>query len=67
VFDATPTVRALANAAGNPLGCLGFTSGLDTGYHVGVTVAFTYAALPDPFTAGSALSTAAIPRITINT
>ncbi len=65
VFDATPTVRALTAAGG--MHALGFTSGTDTTIHGGWSVAFTYAALPDPFTGGGALMTTNPPRVMIQT
>lgn len=63
VFDATPTVRALTTA--NSLHVLGAASGTDTAVHTGVSVAFAYAALPNPFQAGSALHVGNFPRIMI--
>ena len=63
VTNGTPTVRALSQT--NALPMLGFTSGTDTTWHVGWSVAFTYAALPTPFTGGGALMTTAAPRIMI--
>lgn len=60
VFSATPTVRALTTA--NSLHLLGFSSGTDTVIHTGVSVAFSYAALPDPFTGGSTLAAVNFPR-----
>lgn len=65
VFDATPTVRALT--ASGSMHALGFTSGTDTTIHAGWSVAFTYAALPDPFTGGGALMTTNPPRVMIQT
>ena len=61
VSDAGPTLRGYTTAAS--LHWLGFTSGTDTNIHTGVSVAFTYAALPDPSTGGSALFTGNIPRV----
>lgn len=63
VFDATPTVRALTTASS--LHLLGASSGTDTNIHSGVSVAFVYAALPNPFTGGSALHVGNFPRILI--
>lgn len=63
VFDATPTVRALTTA--NSLHLLGFANGTDTNIHTGVSVAFTYGTLPNPFQAGSALHTGNFPRIMV--
>lgn len=63
VFDATPTVRAITTA--NSLHMLGATSGTDTAIHTGVSVAFSYAALPNPFTGGSTLHTGNFPRIMV--
>jgi hypothetical protein len=60
VCDGTPTVRALTTS---PLPWLGFSSGTDTTFHAGWSVAFTYAALPNPFTGGGALMTTAAPRL----
>ena len=60
VSDGTPTVRATSQTA---IGMLGFTSGTDTTIHVGFSVAFTYAALPNPFTGGGALMTGTAPRL----
>lgn len=65
VFDATPTVRAITTA--NSLHMLGASSGTDTTIHCGVTVTFSYAALPNPFTAGSVLNAGNFPRIMIQT
>src|SRR5579859_8225321 len=59
--SSTPVVRAISQSTASP--DLGFTSGTDTTFHVGWSVAFTYAALPDPFTGGGALMTTAAPRI----
>lgn len=61
VSDGTATLRAAVQAGSLP--SLGFTSGTDTTFHNGWSVAFTYAALPDPFTAGGALMTTAMYRI----
>jgi hypothetical protein len=61
VFDAAPSVRLMTSASG--LHWLGASSGTDTNIHMGVSVAFTYAALPDPFTAGSVLYIGNFPRI----
>lgn len=61
VGDGTPGVRALSQSSA--LGSMGFTSGTDTTYHVGFSVAFTYAALPTPFTGGGTLMTTAAPRL----
>lgn len=61
VTNGTPTVRALSQS--NALPVLGFTSATDTTTHVGWSVAFTYAALPNPFTGGGALMTTAAPRL----
>lgn len=63
VFNATPSVRVINT--GNSLHLLGFTSGTDTTVHTGWSVAFTYAALPDPFTGGGALMTTNPARILI--
>lgn len=63
VFSATPNTRGLTNA--NCIHYLGFSSGTDTTPHIGVSVSFTYGALPNPFTGGSALITANPPRIMI--
>lgn len=60
VGDGTPGVRAASQTTA--LGSMGFTSGTDTTYHVGFSVAFTYAALPTPFTGGGTLMTTAAPR-----
>lgn len=59
--SSVPVLRAYSQT--NALAALGYTSGTDTTNHVGVSVAFTYAALPNPFTAGSALMTTAAPRV----
>ena len=61
VFSATPTVRMLT--AASCLHGLGSSSGTDTNIHAGISVAFTYAALPDPFPAGSALYTGNFPNL----
>lgn len=63
VFSATPTVRAITTV--NSLHHLGFSSGTDTAVHTGVSVAFSYAALPNPFTGGAALHTGNFPRFLI--
>ncbi len=63
VFSATPTVRAVTTA--NSQHDLGSSSGTDTAVHSGVSVAFTYAALPDPFTGGSALHVGNLPNFLI--
>jgi len=65
VLNGGSTVRALANSTGNAIQTLGFTTNTDTILHVGVSVAFVYAALPDPFTGGSALNTGAMPRMMV--
>lgn len=64
VFDATPTCRA--TTASSCLRGLGFTSGTSTSPASGWQVAFTYAALADPFTAGGALSTSNFPRFMVS-
>lgn len=51
-----PTVRAFAVASMTPI--LGYASTLPTNAQFGWSVAFTYAALPNPFTAGGAAITA---------
>lgn len=61
VIDVAHTVRSLP--AASVLAWLGFTSGTDTVFHPGWSVAFTYAALPDPFTGGGALMTGEAPRV----
>lgn len=63
VSNVAITVRALTTA--NSMHALGFSSGTDTTTHTGVSVARGYAALPDPFTAGFALSTVNFPRVMI--
>lgn len=63
VFSATPGVRAIVNTSAAHL--LGFSSGTDTTIHAGISVAFTYAALPDPFTGGSALLAGNAPRFMV--
>lgn len=64
VANVAPTVRAGANTA--PVNqMLGFTSGTDTTLHIAWSVAFTYAALPNPFTGGGALMTTAAPRFMV--
>lgn len=63
VFDATPGVRALQTST--MLHWLGFSSGTDTTAHGSVQSAFTYAALPTPFTAGFTLTTTNTPRFLI--
>lgn len=60
VGNGTPTLRALVATSSVPQ--LGFTSGTDVTTHIGWSVAFAYAALPNPFTAGGALMTTAVPR-----
>jgi len=62
-YSGAPTVRALSQT--NALPVLGFTSTTDVTLHVGVSVAFTYAALPSPFTGGAVLATTALPRILV--
>jgi len=67
VASTTPTVRTVAVAPSLPW--LGYTSGTDPASggtsrnYVGWSVAFTYAALPNPFTAGGALMTTAVARL----
>ena len=61
VSDAAPTVRA--STAANCLQWRGFTSGTDVTTKLIYSVAFTYAALPDPFTGGGALEAIAILRL----
>ncbi len=51
-----PTMRAFAVASMTPV--LGYASTLPTNAQFGWSVAFTYAALPNPFTAGGAAITA---------
>lgn len=51
-----PTMRAFAVASMTPV--LGYASTLPTNAQFGWSVAFTYATLPDPFTAGGAAITA---------
>lgn len=64
VFSATPAVRAYNTT--NSLHLLGASSGTDTAVHTGVSVAFTFAALPTPFTGGSALHVGNFPRLMIS-
>jgi hypothetical protein len=54
------TVRATV-ALPNGLHWLGATSGTDITIHPGWSVAFAFAALPDPFTPGGALMTSTVP------
>lgn len=63
VADAAPTCRA-SNAT-NARHDLGFASGTATTVAILWSVAFTYAALPDPFTGGGALATTNPLRILI--
>ena len=65
VSDGTPTVRA--NNLTSGAHWHGFTSGTDVTVHMGWSVAFTFAALPTPFTAGGALMTVSAPKIQIGT
>jgi hypothetical protein len=59
VSDGTPTLRAMTNYYPH----LGFTSNTDTTFYSSWSVAFTFAALPDPFTGGGALASIAQPRL----
>jgi len=63
VSDGTPTLRANSQATAIPY--LGFTSGTDTNIYIAWSVAFTYGALPSPFTGGGALLNSAAPRVMI--
>lgn len=57
VGDAAPTIRTLSvNNCGT---ILGYGTAMGTAGNVGVSLAFTYAALPDPFGSGGAYITAA--------
>jgi len=59
VSDGTPTLRTYQGS--NKFGWLGRTSGIDTNFYGGMSVAQAYGALPNPFTAGAVL--ASVPRI----
>lgn len=61
VSDGGPTLRGGSNTS--PMPWLGYTSGTDVTGHTGWSVAFVYAALPDPFTGGGALMTTVAPRL----
>jgi hypothetical protein len=61
VANGAAAVRALSQTNAMPM--LGFSSGTDTTFHVGWSVAFTYAALPSTFTGGGALMSGAAPRL----
>jgi len=63
VCDSTPTMQEDDNSLGQCMNWLGGSSGTDVIIHPGINVAFAYAALPDPFTAGAALSTTTQPTI----
>ena len=63
VSDGTPGLRAISQTA---IPMLGASSGTDTTIHVGWSVSFTYAALPNPFTGGGALMTTAAPRLMLS-
>jgi len=65
VFDSTPTMQEDDNgASGQTMGpWLGGDSATDVTVHPGINVAFTYAALPTPFTASAAYSSTTQPRI----
>jgi len=62
VFSHGPTVDGVSQTS-NILPVLGLTSNSDTNNYAGISVAFTYAALPDPFTAGGAPVNATFTRI----
>lgn len=61
VSNTIPNVRCIATT--NALPTLGFSSGTDTSFHVGYSVAFSFAALPNPFTGGGALMASHAPRL----
>ena len=56
VFSATPVIRGFA--VGSVSEMLGISAALGTAANAGISVAFTYAALPSTFTAGGAVITA---------
>jgi len=61
VSDSTPTLRTYQGSS--MFGWLGATSGTDTAYYGGMSVAQAYGALPTPFTAGAVLTATGVPRI----
>lgn len=63
VANATPTVRSIGTTVGTAW--LGMSSTTDSNIHHGVSVAFTYAALPNPFTGGFALVNGGFIRMTL--
>lgn len=58
VSNTIPNVRAIVTT--NALPSLGFSSGTDTVFHVGYSGAFTFGALPTPFTTGALMASHAI-------
>ncbi len=65
VFSAGLTVRTEGNGGGQCTPWIGQVSAVSVIVNPGISVAFTYAALPDPFTAGATLATTNVPRITV--
>ena len=61
--SSTPTLRAIAVAGAMPI--LGLDNAFNTTPGIGWYVAFTYAALPNPFTGGGTVQTAAQPAIAL--
>ena len=61
VSDNTPTLRTYQGSS--MFGWLGATTGVDTTYYGGMSVAQGYGALPTPFTAGAVLTATGVPRI----
>jgi hypothetical protein len=62
VGDAAPTIRTIT--VNNCSDILGYSTAMGTAGNVGISLAFTYGALPDPFGAGGSYITAApIPAI----
>jgi len=65
IFSATPNMRLETNVDGNCMNWLGHASATDTAKHTGISVAFAFAALSNPFTAGGVLATTPLPRVMV--
>lgn len=63
VFSSTPEMRGENFTSGQNAHWLGATSATDVVSHPGISVAFTYAAMPATFTAGGTLISDELPRI----
>jgi hypothetical protein len=65
VFSSTPTMRGENAVGGQCAHWLGLAAATDTAPYSGISVAFSYAALPATFPSGGSFVSATIPRIIV--